>query len=213
MKRMNMNRLSKTLVGITLSFSLLAPVDLIMNAPAAHAATISSATAANILATGQRFMGVRYKFGAPSGRTDMFDCSSFVQYIFKQNGINLPRSSRQQSKVGTFVPRDQLQPGDLIFFYTPIHHVAVYMGNGKILHTYGSPGVTISDLNGKWGSRYNTARRVLPSGQTYTPNNPVTYHPNPVLSKPSSGNPYRSSLGNSHRSSSGQGENNQGEQN
>ena len=69
-------------------------------------------------------LGVRYKFGALKGRTNSFDCSSFTQYVFGKYGINLPRSSKQQSQVGTYVARDQLQPGDLVFFYSPIHHVA-----------------------------------------------------------------------------------------
>jgi lipoprotein Spr len=90
--------------------------------------------------------------------------------VFKQNGISLPRSSKQQSTVGTYVSRSQLQPGDLVFFYSPIHHVAIYMGNGKLLHTYGKGGVTVTNLNtGWWNSHYTTARRVLSSnGQAAT---------------------------------------------
>jgi cell wall-associated NlpC family hydrolase len=107
-------------------------------------------------------MGVPYKFGAPSGSTRAFDCSSFTQYVYKKNGISLPRTSIAQSKVGRYVSRSNLQPGDLVFFYSPIHHVAIYIGNGKILHTYGAPGVTISSLNSSWwSSHYTTARRVL----------------------------------------------------
>jgi cell wall-associated NlpC family hydrolase len=122
----------------------------------------SSATASKIIATGEQFMGVPYKFGAPSGSTRAFDCSSFTQYVYKKNGISLPRTSIAQSKVGRYVSRSNLQPGDLVFFYSPIHHVAIYIGNGKILHTYGAPGVTISSLNSSWwSSHYTTARRVL----------------------------------------------------
>jgi len=107
-------------------------------------------------------MGTPYRFGSTSGNVRTFDCSSFTQTVFKQAGINLPRSSSEQSHVGRFVPRSQLQPGDLVFFYSPIHHVGIYIGNGKVLHTYGSPGVTISDMNSGWWSRhYATARRVL----------------------------------------------------
>lgn len=181
---MKKNRLVKSLVGISLSLSLFASGSMLLNPQFAHAATVSSAsTASNIIATGERFMGVRYQFGARTGNTSSFDCSSFIQYAFQQNGVNIPRSSRQQSQVGTFVPRDQLQPGDLVFFYSPIHHVAIYMGNGKLLHTFGSPGVTITDLNsGWWSSHYNTARRVLPSGQTAAPSIP---QPTQVVNQPS----------------------------
>ncbi|WP_261381568.1 C40 family peptidase [Paenibacillus cremeus] len=142
---------------------MLAPGSLLLNTAPAHAASVSSSTAQNIISTGRRFMGVRYQFSAQTGNTSSFDCSSFTQYIFRINGVNIPRSSRQQSQVGTYVPRNQLQPGDLVFFYSPIHHVAVYIGNGKIMHTYGRPGVTISDLNtGWWSAHYATSRRVLP---------------------------------------------------
>ena len=157
------NHFAKSIVGITLSLSLFLSGSMLLTAKPVHAATISvSSTASNIISTGKQFLGVPYKWGVQSGRTNRFDCSSFTQYAFEQNGITLPRSSKQQSNVGTYVPRNQLKPGDLIFFYQPIHHVAVYMGNGKILHTYGKPGVTISDLNsGWWNSHYTTARRVL----------------------------------------------------
>lgn len=157
------NHFAKSIVGITLSLSLFLSGGMLLTAKPAHAATISaSSTASNIISTGKQFLGVPYKFGAPSGKTDRFDCSSFTQYAFKQNGITLPRSSKQQSNAGTYVSRDQLKPGDLIFFYKPIHHVAIYIGNGKIIHTFGNPGVTITDLNsGWWNSHYTTARRVL----------------------------------------------------
>jgi lipoprotein Spr len=164
----NMNHsIMKTLAGMALGLTLITTGTVAGFGPAqVSAATAASVTASDVIATGQKFMGVPYQWGAKSGRTDRFDCSSFVQYSFASNGIKLPRSSKQQSGVGTFVPRSQLQPGDLVFFYSPIHHVAIYMGNGKILHTYGSPGVTISDLNtGNWNRNYTTARRVLAAGQ------------------------------------------------
>jgi len=169
MNNMKKNRLGRMFLGMTLSVSMFAASSLMLGAAPAHAATTAqaaatsmSAKASSIIATGERYMGVRYKYGAQAYNTSAFDCSSFMQYIFAKNGISLPRSSQQQSKVGRYVPRSQLQPGDLVFFYSPIHHVAVYIGNGKILHTYGSPGVTISSLNsGWWSSHYATARRVL----------------------------------------------------
>jgi lipoprotein Spr len=144
---------------------------LIGSSSTAYAATSTSASdsastsvADQVIATGLKYQGVRYEYGAESGDSSSFDCSSFTQFIFEQNGITLPRSSKDQSTTGTFVPRNELQPGDLVFFYSPIHHVAVYMGNGKILHTYGEDGVTITALDtGWWDSHYTTARRVLPA--------------------------------------------------
>ena len=157
-------KLGKLLLGTSLSLTILLSGGTALLMPqAAHAASAETSTslADQISATGKQFLGVPYKFGSKSGVTSTFDCSSFTQYVYKQNGISLPRDSRQQSTVGTYVPRNQLKPGDLIFFYSPIHHVAIYIGNGQILHTYGKPGVTISDLS-SWESRINTIRRVLP---------------------------------------------------
>ncbi|MFS8514382.1 MAG: C40 family peptidase, partial [Planifilum fulgidum] len=128
----------------------------------------SSSLADRIIKTGEKYMGTPYKYGASSNQTNYFDCSSFVQRVFKENGINLPRSSRQQAKVGTYVPKNQIQKGDLLFFttsYSPnqIAHVGIYAGNNKILHTWGPGGVRYDDLNGmKWlREGYVTARRVI----------------------------------------------------
>lgn len=122
----------------------------------------ASTIADGIIAKGKTFMGVPYKFGSKTGNTKSFDCSSFTQYLFEQAGISIPRSSKEQSMSGTYVPRNELKPGDLVFFYSPVHHVALYIGNGKILHTYGKPGVTINDLNsGWWDEHYTTARRYI----------------------------------------------------
>lgn len=120
-----------------------------------------------IIKTGEKYLGTPYKFGAPSGQTKVFDCSSFTQYIFKQNGISLPRNSRQQSTVGTTVKKADLKKGDLIFFKTSksggkVGHVAVYAGNGKVLHTWGPGGVRYDNLSTKWLAQgYLFAKRVI----------------------------------------------------
>ena len=86
--------------------------------------------------------------------------------------MSLPRDSRQQSQLGTEVSIDQLREGDLVFFTTPkrknksgidrIGHVAVYLGNGLMLHTFRPGiGVTISELNSSWKDRFVQAKRVL----------------------------------------------------
>lgn len=161
-------RFGKLMIGATLSLSIaLSAGTMFTSTPSAYAA--SSSIADNVIATGKQFLGVRYQFGASSKSTSSFDCSSFTQYIFKQNGISIPRSSKQQSKVGTYVPRDQLQPGDLVFSDTNrdgvINHVSLYIGNGQLLHTYRvGIGVTLSNFAGStWDRTYVTARRVLPS--------------------------------------------------
>jgi cell wall-associated NlpC family hydrolase len=82
---------------------------------------------------------------------DAFDCSGLTSYAYAAAGITLPHSSRAQSQLGTQVSRSELQPGDLVFFYTPISHVGLYIGNGMMVHarTYGSPvAVTSVDQRG-----------------------------------------------------------------
>jgi cell wall-associated NlpC family hydrolase len=63
-----------------------------------------------------------------------FDCSGLTAYAFRAAGIALPHSSRLQSLMGQAVSRDQLQPGDLVFFYSPVTHVGIYIGNGQMVH-------------------------------------------------------------------------------
>lgn len=131
-------------------------------------ASATTTKADKIILLGKKYLGVKYRFGAPSGSTSAFDCSSFVQYIYGKNGIKLPRVSSSQATKGYKVARSKLKRGDLVFFKTKrtgskIGHVAVYLGSGKILHTYGSAGgVTYSSIkSGYWNKTYVTARRVL----------------------------------------------------
>lgn len=85
-----------------------------------------------ILAYASNFLGVPYVWGGttPSG----FDCSGYVQYVFAHFGINLPRVSEDQQNVGKYVSRSDLQPGDLVFFGNPAHHVGIYVGNGNMIN-------------------------------------------------------------------------------
>lgn len=170
------SRVVKTLTGVGLCLSIAFSGSVLLPSPQVHAAAVSSSSVADgVIATGKQFLGVPYQFGASSGRTDAFDCSSFTQYVFKQNGIDLPRSSREQSQVGKPVSKDQLQPGDLVFSDTNhdgvINHVSIYIGNGQLLHTYRvGIGVTISDFAGSaWDKSFVSARRVIPDhGQAPT---------------------------------------------
>ncbi|MBP2001215.1 cell wall-associated NlpC family hydrolase [Paenibacillus shirakamiensis] len=124
-----------------------------------------------LIAFAKRFLGVRYEFGSsPYEQSKTFDCSSFTQYVFKKYDIDLPRLASQQAELGTAVTRSELQTGDLIFFTVPGRfkddkipgHVGIYIGDGKFIHTWGDPGVQISDLDkGYWKGVILSMRRVL----------------------------------------------------
>lgn len=128
----------------------------------------SSDLADQVISEGMKYKGVPYKFGSSKKTTRTFDCSSFTQRVFKEVGVSLPRDSRQQSKVGQKVSKDQLQKGDLVFFHnygsssSRITHVAIYAGDNKLLHTYGKPGVTTTNFKGtSWEKRFEVGRRVI----------------------------------------------------
>lgn len=91
-------------------------------------------------------IGVPYVWGAVGPKA--FDCSGLVLWSFNKVGISLPRTSKAQSRVGKPVSKGELRPGDLVFFYTPVSHVGIYIGNGKFVHA-SEPGkpVKISPLN------------------------------------------------------------------
>ena len=69
-----------------------------------------------------------------AGGPGSFDCSGLTSFAYRAAGVSLPHSSRMQSQMGQAVPRDQLQPGDLVFFYSPVSHVGIYIGNGQMVH-------------------------------------------------------------------------------
>ncbi|MDF2961349.1 MAG: hydrolase [Paenibacillus sp.] len=161
MKLLKKQQLGKTLMIATVSLSVMLSGTLVaVPSNTAHAYSLSKAS--SIIATGGRYMHTPYKFGAKAGQTRNFDCSSFTQFVYAQHGIHLPRTSKAQSRVGSYVPKSRLMPGDLVFFYSPIHHVGIYLGDGHMLHTYGAGGVKISNMNSSfWRSKYKTARRVF----------------------------------------------------
>ena len=91
---------------------------------------------------------------------DSFDCSGLTSYAYKAAGVSIPRTSKAQSTAGVPVDRASLQPGDLVFFYNPVSHVGMYIGNGQMVHasTAGKP-VAVVPLDSMSG--YNTARRMV----------------------------------------------------
>jgi cell wall-associated NlpC family hydrolase len=131
----------------------------------ASKAEASTAKSDKIISTGKKFLGVKYRFGAPAGITYAFDCSSFTQYVFKKHGISLPRTSTSQSTNGVKIAKTNLKKGDLVFFKDPgrsgrIGHVGIYVGSNKMLGASGKA-VKISNMESSyWKKNYITARRV-----------------------------------------------------
>lgn len=116
----------------------------------------------------KKFLGVRYVYGSssPSG----FDCSGFVLYVFKHFDINLERTSSSQADNGVKISRDDLKPGDLLFFDTngglnAVNHVGIYIGGGSFIHASSGGGtkcVTISDMTeGFYNRSYMRSRRYI----------------------------------------------------
>jgi cell wall-associated NlpC family hydrolase len=77
-------------------------------------------------------LGKSYRWGAEGPAS--FDCSGLTSFSYRQAGITLPRSSAQQARIGQPVPFAELQPGDLVFFYSPVSHVGIYAGDGKMVN-------------------------------------------------------------------------------
>lgn len=107
------------------------------------------------LAAGLTRVGDPYVWGATG--PDQFDCSGLVQWAFRQVGKSVPRTSQQQSSYGTPVDAKDLQPGDVVFFYSDISHVGIYAGNGLMLHasTFGVP-VQVAPMS---STPFHSARR------------------------------------------------------
>ncbi|MBX9848204.1 MAG: C40 family peptidase [Rhodocyclaceae bacterium] len=112
-------------------------------------------------------VGIRYKRGGSTPESG-FDCSGFVGHVFRQGmGLILPRTSREISKAGEAIKRDELQPGDLVFFNTmrrTFSHVGIYLGEGQFIHSPRAGGsVRIENMSESyWAKRYEGARRVNP---------------------------------------------------
>lgn len=131
-----------------------------------------------IIARGLSYLGTPYLYGAQRFQDRNFDCSSFVQFVFHKEGIALGWTAREQAVQGEWVPFDQMRKGDLMFFLedsfpneqglSRVRHVGIYMGDGRILHTYEpGTGVTVSKIRGDsrkgdhWYTHFLFAKRVI----------------------------------------------------
>ena len=91
-----------------------------------------SGAAQTVISTAMAQRGKPYVWAASGPGS--YDCSGLTAYAYAAAGIRLPHSSAMQSRMGQAVSRDQLQPGDLVFFYSPVSHVGIYIGNGQMVH-------------------------------------------------------------------------------
>ena len=120
-----------------------------------------------IISLAKKKLGKRYVWGAV-GEKNTFDCSGLTSYVCKVNGINIPRRAIEQSKYGKPVKRNELQPGDLVFFDTSkkrkgyVNHVGIYIGNNKFIHASSAKKkVVITSLKKPfYNQRFKGARRV-----------------------------------------------------
>lgn len=102
-----------------------------------------------IVSYAKQFEGNPYVMGGTS-LTKGTDCSGFTQSVFRDNGIKIPRTSKEQAKKGKSIPLDEIKPGDLIFYTKngQINHVALYIGNKKVIHASNpKSGIKISKYN------------------------------------------------------------------
>ncbi|MFF5996848.1 NlpC/P60 family protein [Lysinibacillus sp. KU-BSD001] len=182
-------RFLTTTLALTIGFGSFATIPTITEPITVSAATASQnntqavAVKANqLIATAKSLIGkatysnTTYKPTYPY----KFSCATFLMYIFEKNGVDLATyNENYMMQQGTYVPRSQLQKGDLLFFKskktgTDPDHVAMYIGNNKVIHMADSKqNIVISDLNSKpyYTENYMTARRVLP---TLMSSNPAT---------------------------------------
>jgi cell wall-associated NlpC family hydrolase len=126
------------------------------------------AVVSELIATALALRGKPYLNGGTEP-TRGFDCSGFVQWVFAQRGTSLPRETREQYDEGKRVHRDDVRPGDLVFFETVSRgpsHVGIALGAGEFVHAPSSRGVVrVESYQGHyWSSRWVGARRIYGSG-------------------------------------------------
>ena len=129
--------------------------------------TGSAFAATSLDSTIDNLLGIDYKYGGTT--TKGFDCSGFVGYVFDKFKIDLPRTSSSMYAEGDKVKREDLRPGDLVFFNTSgkgVSHVGIYVGNNKFAHASTSKGTRIDSLGMKYyNDCYVGAKRILSDTQ------------------------------------------------
>jgi peptidoglycan DL-endopeptidase CwlO len=154
-------QLEDELAGYQATFARLSAADQVrvqnvLSGPDVTASPAPAPTAAAGVAVQTALAQIGDMYGVGAAGPDRFDCSGLTAYAYAAAGITLPHSSRAQSTMGVPVSRSDLQPGDLVFFYTPVSHVGMYIGNGQMVHASvsGKPvAVTSVDKSGYVGAR------------------------------------------------------------
>ena len=152
------------------AFVLLAAAGVTLSPLPAHASTgttTAAVTAAPVAAPTQAAQTAVDTALAQQGKPyvwagagpNSYDCSGLTQFAYAAAGISLPHSSSMQSTMGTPVAYADLQPGDLVFFYTPVSHVGMYIGNGQMVHA-GTSGDVVKVVNLAGMPDFNSARRI-----------------------------------------------------
>lgn len=161
------------LLAATVSHALAANASESATAGAAAPATSTFDTytdaAGQLVDQALAYLGIRYRFGGTSPETGL-DCSGLVLNVFRNAvGLDLPRTAHEMAALGDKIGRQELKPGDLVFFNTmrrAFSHVGIYLGDGKFVHAPSGGGkVRVENMGTRyWSQRFNGARRMLDEG-------------------------------------------------
>ncbi len=126
-----------------------------------EAAVLPPSRYGGVVGIAMQYLGIPYRWGGASPETG-FDCSGFIMYVYAKLGVSLPHHAASQYRYGVPVPKDQLQPGDLVFF-DGLGHNGIYIGGGQFIHSpHTGDVVKISSLSDPWyAAKWVGARRIL----------------------------------------------------
>lgn len=159
---------SSTLAALVFFLSSCATTNTFTSKPNSKPQKTESAQATAIVKSAKSYVGTKYKYGGTDKKG--MDCSGLVYTVFQENGISLPRTSTEQSKLGKAVYIGELQAGDLIFFGERsgskkiVHAGIVSYSDGNVvrfIHASTSKGVREDDVAGYWRPLYIKARRII----------------------------------------------------